>query len=102
MIVSRKKRLDPTVFPVVEIFCHSPSNTQAVKGAGASPDLIQNDQTLLCSSIQDLGRLLHFHHEGAPTFGKVIQRPNPGEDSIDDSNGSFFRRNERTHLCHQY
>ena len=102
MIVSGEKGLDPAAFPVVEIFCHSPGNTQPVKGTGPSADLIQNDQAFFSSIIQDVGGLLHFHHEGTLAFGKVIQRPNACKDSIHDPDGGCFRRNERTHLGHQY
>ena len=51
--------------------------------------------------MQDVGRLLHLHHEGRLPARDVIRRADPGEQAIDDRQLRAPRRNERARLGHE-
>ena len=41
-----------------------PGQRQAVKGAGATPDFVNQHQAVWGGVVQDIGGFAHFHHEG--------------------------------------
>jgi len=55
------------------------------------PDFVQNDQALAGCVIEDIGRLVHFYHEGGLSFQQIILRPDPGEDAVYQSQFRFLR-----------
>ncbi len=101
MIVGGKKGLDPLPFPVMEILSHGPGDTQAVKGARPSSDLVQNDKASFSGIVQDVGGLLHLDHKCALALGQAIGGANPREDAIHHPEGCLLCRNKRPHLSHE-
>src|SRR5204862_2592743 len=66
-----------------DITRHRPGERQAVEGAGAAADLIEQDETARGGVVEDVGRLGHLHHEGGAPAGKIVRRSDAGEDPID-------------------
>ena len=72
VIVRGEKRPRAQSRRVVEMFEYRPCDRQAIKGAGASPDLVENQQAASRGSPQDFCRFAHFHHKGRLTPGKSV------------------------------
>ena len=50
-----------------------PGQRQAVEGAGAAADLVHQHQRGIAGVVQDVGGLLHLHHEGGAAAGQVVR-----------------------------
>ena len=48
----------------VQVFDDGPGDRQAIIGAGAAPDLVQDHQAAWSGIVEDVGCLDHFHHKG--------------------------------------
>src|SRR3990167_3644191 len=51
--------------------------------------------------IQDICRLIHFHHKGTLPPRKFIRGAYPCKNSVYRSNDCFFCRDKTPHLCHE-
>ena len=67
MVVGGKKRLGFN--PGLDIFHHGPGDSHAVISTGTPSHLVQNNQALGRGVFQNLGYLVHLHHEGALARG---------------------------------
>ena len=76
-----------------------PSQRQAIVGARASTDLVENDQRSLGSGIENAGGLNHFDHEGTLTAGQFITCTDSSEQAICYANGGFAGWDEAAYLC---
>ena len=82
----------------LNVFDDRPRQGEAIKRRGSTPDLIQDDQALGRSRIQDDCCLRHFHHESRAAPREIIRGADACEDSIDDRKPHQLGRDERTHL----
>ena len=78
----------------MEIFRDAPSQTQSVKGAGATPDLVQYDQTAGSGVVQNRCRFAHLYHKGGLSAGDIVTGADTGEDAVHDIHTGLFCRDE--------
>src|SRR6266436_7221072 len=76
-------------------------NRQAIVGARASADFIQDDQAMSRCMMQDGGRFLHFYHEGTLPRRNIILSTDAGEDAIYQSYACTTRWHEAPYLRQQ-
>ena len=102
LVVVRGKKSARVNFAVlVQVFDNGPGNAQAVEGARAAAELVDEEQAAAGGVVEDIGGLVHLHHEGALATGEVVGRAHAGEDAIDHANGGLARGDEAAHLRHQ-
>ena len=65
---------------------------QAVVGAGATPDFIEQDQASVGGAVQDVGRLGHLHHERGASAAEIVGSTDAGEDAVHRPDGGRSRR----------
>ena len=82
VVVGGEERLRAAARVVVQVFDDGAGDGQAVVGAGAAPDLVQDDQAARRGVVQDVRRLDHLDHEGALAGGEVVLRADAGEDAV--------------------
>ena len=70
---------------VVEVFGDGPGDADAVEGAGAAADFVEDDEAAGGGVVEDVGGFLHFDHEGAASAGEVVAGSDAGEDAVDES-----------------
>ena len=102
MIVRGKKHLCRTLRNIMEIFGNSPSNRNAIVGAGSPANLVQQDQGTIGQVIQYIGRLVHLHHKGTLARSQVIRSSDTSKNLVHQTDSSRFSRNETPNLSHQY
>ena len=102
LVVMRcEQRLRPRLRVGREVLGHRPRDAQAVERRRAAADFIEHDEAARRRRVQDVGRLLHLHHERRLTAGDVVGRPDAREDAVDDRHLGVFRRDERADLREQ-
>ena len=77
---------------------HRPGDGEAVIGAGAAPDFIEDDQAARCRARQDRGGFHHFHHEGTASLRQIIRRADAAVQPVDDADVRGARRHEAAGL----
>src|SRR6266481_8873030 len=65
---------------VVEKFGDAPRDGEPVKGGCAAADLVENNQTAGGGVIDDVGSLIHLHHERRLAPREIIAGADAGED----------------------
>ena len=63
MIMSRKEGFGTSVSIPMQMFHHRPGNTQTIIGARASANLVQNNQAVGRTIVENVGRFIHLDHE---------------------------------------
>src|SRR5260370_1037486 len=86
---------------IVQIFGDGPGQRDAVVGAGAAADLVEDDQALRTGIIEDVGRLGHLDHEGAVAPAQLIVVADTGENPVHDAYAARFCRHKAAHLGQQ-
>ena len=99
--MSGKKGARVNLAVLVQVFDNGPGNAQAVEGASATAEFVDEEQAAAGGVVEDIGGLVHLHHKGALAAGEVVGRAHTGEDAIDDADGSLARGDEAAHLRHQ-
>ena len=94
MVVRGEERLGAQPRVVVDVLDHRPGDRQAVVGAGAAPDLVQDQQAARRGVVQDVGRLDHLHHEGGLPGVDLVLRADAGEDAVDQPDARRLGRHE--------
>ena len=69
----------------MEVFRHGPGQGEAVEGAGAPADLVQDHQAPGGGLVEDVGGFMHLHQKGALAPADVVHRAHPGEDAVHDA-----------------
>ena len=67
MVVGRKE--GPCLDGIMEMLGDRPGNGEAVKGGGASANLIENDELVFGGVIDDERGFVHLDHEGGLSAG---------------------------------
>src|SRR5258708_6379235 len=83
---------------VMDVLDYSLSDADAVIGAGAAPDLIDDQQAPVGGVVEDVGGLDHLNHEGRQPAGDGVVGTDAGEDAIDDADASLIRGHEAARL----
>ena len=102
VVVGREQGARVPVFALVQKLHDGPGDAQTVEGAGAAPQLIDQDEAARGDVVEDVGRLVHLHHEGALAPGQVVRGPHPGEDAIHHAEPDLAGRDKTAHLGHQH
>ena len=102
MVVSGKQRLGPQKSRVADVLHHCPGNGQAVEGAGASANLVQNEQAVGRGVAQNVSHLGHLHHERTLAGRQVVGRTYPGKDPVHNADLGFLGRDKAADLCHKH
>ena len=67
---------------VVEVLDDAPREREAVEGARAAPNLIEDDEAAGGGVVEDVRRLAHLHHERALPPREVVARADAGKDAV--------------------
>jgi len=92
VIMGREQRAGAQIAPVRNIFDDRPGNRQAVVGAGAAADFVEDQQASGCRLAEDLTDFIHLDHEGRLAGSKVIRGADPGEKLVHDADDRFASR----------
>ena len=101
VVMGREEGLAAQPGVVVDMFDDRACDGQAIIGAGAPADLVQDHQRARSGLVQDGGGLDHLHHERGLARGQVVLQSDPGEDPVDQTDGRFRCRNEAADLGHE-
>ena len=86
---------------VCQVSGAGPGQGQPVVSAGAAADLVDQDQAYIRGIVQDSGGLHHFRHEGGFPRGDIIDRADPGENSVDRAEYGALCRDEAADMRQQ-
>src|SRR6516165_6286882 len=86
---------------VVQVLDDGPREAEAVEGAGAATDFIEDDQAALGGVVEDVSSLAHFDHEGGLATGQVITGADASENAVHEVNACLRSRDERTGVREQ-
>jgi hypothetical protein len=79
---------------VGEVFGDGPGEGQAVEGAGATADFVEDDEAGGRGVVADVGGLGHLDHEGGLTSVQFVAGADAGEDAVAESDGGLFGGDE--------
>lgn len=68
-----------------EVFGNGPGDGDAVVGAGATTNFVEEDEGTGCGVVEDVGRFGHFNHEGRLATREIIAGADAGEDFVDEA-----------------
>ena len=100
MIMCGEKRLGAHL--IVQMLDHAPRQAQPVKRAGATANLVEDNEAARRGVVQNIGRLAHLHHEGGLPARQIVARPDAREDAVHQVNPRLHRRNERARVRQQH
>ena len=69
----------------VEVLDHGPGDGEAVVGAGAAADLVEDDEAAGGGVVEDVGGLVHLDHEGGVAACELVAGADAGEDAVDEA-----------------
>ena len=101
MVVGGEERLGAQGGVVVDVLDHRPGDGDAVVGAGAAADLVQDEQAAGGGVVQDVGGLDHLDHEGGLPGVDLVLGADAGEDAVDEADAGGGGGDEAAHLRHQ-
>ncbi len=101
VIVGGEEGLGPQGGVIVDVLHHGPGDGHAIVGAGAPPDLVQDQQAAVGGVVKDVGRLHHLHHEGGLAPVDLVAGPDAGEDAVHHADVGRLRRHKGADLGHQ-
>ena len=73
---------------------------EAVEGARAAADLVEDHEAPRRGAVEDPRRLCHLDEEGAGAGGEVVAGADPGEEPVDDPDPGAAGRDETPRLRH--
>ena len=82
------------------MFDHRPGDAETVIGAGASANLIQDDQAAIGGVVENVGSLVHFDHEGRVPAREFVTGSDPGKYAIYETKLATFGRSPAADLSH--
>ncbi len=86
---------------VVQVLGDAPREAEPVEGAGAAPDLVEDDEAARGGVVDDERGLVHFDHEGALAARQIVAGADTGEDAVHQPDLRARRREEAADLRHQ-
>jgi len=76
---------------IVQMFDDRPGERNAIVGACATPNFVEDHEAARCGGIQNPRGFGHLDHEGALTARQLIACANAGENPVANSNRSARR-----------
>ena len=101
VVVCGKKRAGASLAVLVDVLHDGPCDGDAVVGARAATEFVEEHQAALGEVVQDAGCLVHLHHEGALADADVVAGPDAGEDLVHVADACSLGRHEAAHLSQQ-
>ena len=101
MIVCGEEGLGCPFRRVVEVFRDRPCDAQAVEGARAPADLVEEDEALGRRVVENVRRLVHLYEKGALAPGQIVRGAHPREDAVHDADPGGSRGDEGADLGHE-
>ncbi len=101
VVVGSEESLSASGRVVVEVFNHSPSNSDTVVSRSTAAYLVEQDKATGRDVIEDGGGLGHLDHKSRLATRNVIRSANASEYLVDKADTSGRSGNERTDLGHQ-
>src|SRR5262249_47121838 len=83
---------------VMQKLCDGPGERDAVVGARAAADLVENDEALGCGVVENIGGLGHFDHEGTLPAAKLVAGAYPSKYAVDDADLCALRGYEASRV----
>ena len=96
VVVGRKQ--GARTIAIVQLLDDRPSQAQAIVGARAATDLVEDHQRSLGGGIEDPGRLDHLDHERTLTLGQFVAGSDPRKELIGNPDGRFASRYKTPYL----
>ncbi len=82
-----------------EVVGDGPGDRDAVVGACAAADLVEDDEGAGRGVVEDVRRLAHLDHECRLAAGEVVAGADAGEELVDDADPRCRRRHVGAHLA---
>ena len=82
----------------LQVLDHRLGDREAVIGARAAADLVEDHEAAGGGPIEDSRGLRHLHEKCACAAGDVVARADPGEEPVDDADPGPLRRHEASGL----
>src|SRR5690349_12616077 len=101
VIVGGKQRSCAEMPLIMNVFGDRPGDAQSVVRARSASDFIQEDQTVLAGTVENLRTFGHFDHKRALSGRKVIGGAHSCENSVYESEVGLCSRNEAAVLSEQ-
>ena len=98
VVVRSEEGLGAPVGIVVQVLDDSPSDGDAIVGAGATAQLVEEDEGARREGVEDAGGFLHLDHEGRFATGDIVRGSDTGEDAIGEPEVGSFGRDEGADL----
>src|SRR5689334_23228353 len=74
---------------------------KTVIGAGATPNLVKDDQTMTGRMMNDGSGLFHLDHKGALAGGDIVLSSNTRKDTVNQPDTSLASWHKTSNLCQQ-
>ena len=85
----------------VEVLDNGPCDGEAVVGAGAAANFVENDEAAGGRIVEDVGGLVHLDHEGGVAACEFVAGADAGEDAINEAEATVARGHPRAGLGHE-
>src|SRR5712691_9650710 len=86
MVVRGEECACATAFVIVQVFDNGTSDGKPIIGAGATPNLVKDDQAARRGVVQDVSRLDHLDHKGALPRCQVVLCADARKNAVYQSN----------------
>ena len=101
VVMGGKKGLGAETRILVNVFHYRPSNGNAVVGARAAPQLVEEHEAALAEVVEYRRRLVHLHHKRGFAERYVVGSPHTGENLVDYAYLGGIGRHEAADLRQQ-
>src|SRR6266513_2176442 len=102
VVMSCEQRQRAQLWSIVQVLQDRLGDADAVVGAGAAADLIEDEQAAGGRVREDVSGLHHLDHEGRQAAGQLVVRADPREDPVAQPDDGTAGRNEAAHLGEQH
>ena len=86
---------------IMQVLGDAPGDAEAVEGARAAADLVEDDEAALGGVVENERGLVHLDHEGALAACDVVAGADAGEDAIDEPDLRASSGQEAANLRHE-
>ena len=101
MVMGREQGLGTEISAVADVLDDSPGDAHPVKGGCAAADLIQDQEAFGSRVAEDIGDLVHLHHEGTLAAPQIVRGSHPGKDPVGHTQPGLVRGDKASDLRHQ-
>ncbi len=101
VVVGGEQRFGAGALVVVQVFGEAPGDADAVVGAGAAPDFVEQDERAVADIVHNQRGFVHFHHKRTFAAADVVAGAHAGEHLVYQADAGAFGGHETAHLGHQ-